>query len=509
MDLRHLLLHLRDTPSDRAVSRETGFNRRTVQRYRTWATTHGLLTDPLPSLEELHAQAAATFPQARPPQNVSSVEPYRELVVQLRAQGVEIRALWHRLKEQGYTGSYPSVHRFVRALEPRAPDATVRVERLPGEEAQVDFGSAGRMLDPDTGVLRKAWAFVMVLAWSRHQFVAFVFDQTVATWLDLHRRAFAFFGGVPQRVVLDNLKAAITKACWEDPQVQAAYRECAAHYGFLIAPCRPATPEHKGKVEQGGVHYVKRNFLGGRSPTSLTQANTDVLTWCGTTAGERVHGTTREVPLTRFVEVEQAALKPLPSVPYDLGVWKLLTLHRDCYVVFEGAYYSAPCRLIGQKLHVRGCTQAVRIYTSDYQLVATHPRARAPGERHTHLSHLPPYKLPGLLRTRQTCQADAAAVGPATAEVVQTILADPIVDRLPLAGRLLRLRDRYSGTRLEAACARALHFADPTYRTVLGILEQGLDQVVPIELPPPPEAQQFVRSAEELVGHLVGGAPWN
>jgi Mu transposase, C-terminal domain len=332
---------------------------------------------------------------------------------------------------------------------------------------------------------------------------------TVATWLDLHRRAFAFFGGVPQRVVLDNLKAAITKACWQDPQVQAAYRECAAHYGFLIAPCRPATPEHKGKVEQGGVHYVKRNFLGGRSPTSLTQANTDVLTWCGTTAGERVHGTTREVPLTRFVEVEQAALKPLPTVPYHLGVWKLLTLHRDCYVVFEGAYYSAPCRLIGQKLHVRGCTQAVRIYTSDYQLVATHPRAQAPGERHTHLSHLPPYKLPGLLRTRQTCQADADAVGPATAEVVQTILADPIVDRLPVAGRLLRLRDRYSGARLEAACARALHFADPTYRTVLGILEQGLDQVVPIELPPPPEAQQFVRSAEELVGHLVGGAPWN
>src|SRR6266511_3789941 len=96
------------------------------------------------------------------------------------------------------------------------------------------------------------------------------------------------------------LKAAITKACWDDPQVQQAYRECAEHYGFLIAPCRPRTPEHKGKVEQGGVHYVKRNFLGGRVPTTITQANLDVRSWCLTTAGLRCHGTTKAAPLERF-----------------------------------------------------------------------------------------------------------------------------------------------------------------------------------------------------------------
>ena len=104
----------------------------------------------------------------------------------------------------------------------------------------------------------------MTLSWSRHQYVEFVFDQKVATWLRCHVNAFAYLGGIPKRVVIDNLKAGITKACWEEPQVQHAYGECAEHYGFLIAPCRPATPQHKGKVEQGGVHYVKRNFLGGR-----------------------------------------------------------------------------------------------------------------------------------------------------------------------------------------------------------------------------------------------------
>jgi transposase len=127
------------------------------------------------------------------------------------------------------------------------------------------------MIDPQTGKLRKSWAFVMTLAWSRHQYVEFVWDQKVATFLRCHRNAFEFMGGVPERVRIDNLKTAILKAVFDDPQVQQSYRECAEHYGFLIAPCRVATPEHKGKVEQGGVHYVKRNFLGGREVTILTR----------------------------------------------------------------------------------------------------------------------------------------------------------------------------------------------------------------------------------------------
>ena len=118
-------------------------------------------------------------------------------------------------------------------------------------------------VDPETGELRRTWAFVFTLSWSRHQYVEFVFDQKVETWLRLHRNAFAFFGGVPKRVVIDNLKAGIARVCWHEPQAQQSYRECAEHYDFLIDPCLPRKPEHKGKVEQGGVHYVKRNFLGG------------------------------------------------------------------------------------------------------------------------------------------------------------------------------------------------------------------------------------------------------
>jgi hypothetical protein len=339
--------------------------------------------------------------------------------------------------------------------------------------------------------------------------VEFVFDQKVGTWLECHRHAFEFFGGVPQRVVIDNLKAAILRACWDDPQVQQSYRECAEHYGFLIAPNRPRTPEHKGKVEQGGVHYVKRNFLGGREPTRITQANQDVRGWCLTTAGERIHGTTKEQPLARF-EAEKAVLQPLPSTRYDMGEWKVLKLHRDCHVVFNGSYYSAPFTHIGHQLRVRGGNKQVRLYTMDYQLLATHERADQPGERLTHPRHLPPEKIPGWLLNRDACREEAETVGPATAQVVTTLLDDPVLDRLPTVGRLVRLRLRFGDARLEAACTRALRFDDPAYMTIKRILVEGLDLAELAEpTPPVSTARAFVRGVADLVGSALGGVSWN
>jgi transposase len=507
MDIREILNRLRKGQSNRAVARALNIDRKTIGRYHTWAAEQGLLEGPLPSLGQLHQLLEETLKSPSPPQNVSSVEAYRELVTKLRKEGVEIAAIHERLKERGYTGSYSSVHRFVRHLEPATPKVTVRVETRPGEEGQADFGYAGRMIDPDTDEPRKTWAFVMTLSWSRHQYVEFVFDQKVQSWLRLHRNAFTFFNGVPERVVIDNLKAAIVRACWNEPQAQQSYRECAEHYGFLIAPCRPRTPQHKGKVEQGGVHYVKRNFLGGREPTTITQANQDVLRWVNTTAGQRMHGTTKEKPLARF-ETERTALQPLPGTPYDMAVWKQVKLHRDCHVVFERAYYSAPFRLVAQQLWVRGGTREVQIYTSDYRLVATHPCAQQPGQRLTTVDHLPPEKVPGLILSREGCRLQASEIGSATATVVDELLNHRPEDRLRTAGRLLRLGQRLGSERLEAACARALRFDDPTYMTIKRILEQGLDAEELPSVQPAPLALTFVRTTAELVGHLVGGASW-
>ena len=507
MDIRELLRHLRETPSDRAVQRATGIDRRTIRRYRTWASDQQLFAAPLPPHEDLQRLIEQTLATPPPPQMCSSVAPFHDLVVDLLARNTEMAAIHQRLAERGFTGSYSAVRRFVHALRPADPDVTVRVETAPGEEAQVDFGYAGRMPDPATGLLRKVWLFVMVLSFSRHQYVEFVYDQTVATWLLLHRHAFAFFGGVPQRVKLDNLKAAITAASVDDPQVQQSYRECAEHYGFLIDPCRPRTPEHKGKVESG-VHYVKRNFLGGRTPTTLDQANLDVRHWCLTTAGLRTHGTTKAQPLAGFTQIEQPLLRPLPTTPYDLAIWKVATLHRDCYITFDHAFYSAPFRLVGQSVQVRAGSREVRIYTADWQLVATHPRATQAGERLTHPDHLPPSKLPGLLLGKESCRSRADEIGPATTQVVEMLFADPAIDRLRTVGRILRLATTVGAPRLEAACVRALHCDEPTHRTIKAILAQDLDGA-PLAQGVVAPAHTFVRTADDLLGHLFGGASWN
>jgi transposase len=220
MDIRELLNHIRAGSSDRQIAWDIQIDRRTVKRYREWAEEQGLLEGTLPALGDLLTLQSETLPSHQPPQNISSVEPYRELVAQMVKENVEIAAVWCRLKERGFSGSYSAVRRFVREIKPLTPQATVRVEREPGAEGQVDFGYAGKMIDPETGQLRKAWVFVMLLAWSRHQYAEFVCDQKVETWLRLHRNALAFFGGAPRRIVIDKLKAAIIQAIWDDPEVQ-------------------------------------------------------------------------------------------------------------------------------------------------------------------------------------------------------------------------------------------------------------------------------------------------
>src|SRR5262245_30188349 len=180
MDIRTVVRYLQASTSVSATRRATGLNRRTIMRYRTWAQQQGLLDPhrPLLSLEEMQELLARTLPPpAPPPQTVSSVEPYREVVTALHGHGVASTAIWQRLRERGYCGGLSSVYRFVHQLDRQqhrdlaSRSLTVRLEREPGSEAQVDFGYAGLLLDPTSGALRKAWAFVMVLSYSRHQYV--------------------------------------------------------------------------------------------------------------------------------------------------------------------------------------------------------------------------------------------------------------------------------------------------------------------------------------------------
>ena len=486
LDVRELVRRVRLGDGVRRIARDMGVSRKTVGKYVKWASEKGLLSGVLAEPGEFKRRLDESLPTAPPPRGLFKMARYGEQIQALRAKGVEARAIWERLRETpGFEGSYSAVWRFVRSLEPAVPEGFVRVETSPGDEAQVDFGYAGLMYDPDSRTTRRAWAFVMTLSYSRHQYVEFVFDQEVGTWLRCHRGAFEWFGGVPKRVVLDNLKAAIIRHALHDPVVQRAYREFAEHYGFLISPCRPRTPRHKGKVEKGGVHYVKRNFLAGRAFSDVHEANDKVLVWCMQTAGLREHGTTKQQPLRRFDEAERAALLGLPASAYEMAQWKKAKLHADCHVVFEGSFYSAPHRLIGKSLWVRAGA-SVTIFL-EHDVVAAHPRATRRGQRFTNNDHYPPSKVAGLMASPAWCHKRASEIGPATSELICRLLDDRPLDRLRTAQGVLRLAGKFSPRRLEAACRRALAFDEISYGAVKRILDRKLD----LNATPPSDAQSL------------------
>jgi hypothetical protein len=184
-------------------------------------------------------------------------------------------------------------------------------------------------------------------------------------------------------------------------------------------------------------------------------------------------------------------------------------VYRDCYVTFEQAFYSVPYRLYPGKVWICGGSRQVRIFDEQYNLVATHERASQAGQRLTHLAHLPPTKLPGLVQDRDSLLAEAQAIGPALSQIVQDLLDDPVLYRLPTAGRLVRLQKRFGAERLEAAAQRALWFEDPSYKTIKRILALGLEQAeTPTALSLPP-ATTFARSADELVGAFTEGSSWS
>ncbi len=507
--LRDLIYRLRAGESERHIATDLGISRPTVHKYKEWAERHGYVdaTQPLPELAVL---VAALGQAPRPPQMTSSLTPYGETIKQLLTEGVEMTAIWQRLRENhGYRGSYSAVRRFVRRLRPGEPTAVVRVQTEPGEEMQVDFGAVGLLFDPASGRKRPAYVFVATLGYSRHQYAELVFDQKIPTWLALHRRAFESFGGAPHRVVPDNLKAAVLTCLVHDPVLGEAYRRMALHYGFLISPTRPRTPQHKGKVESG-VHYVQRNFMAGQDFVDLDSANVRLKVWVREVAGTREHGTTRQAPLRLFLDHEQARLQPLPATAFTLRQIKPVKVHSDCHVTLDGSYYSVPYRYIGRQLDACVSDHLVELYDG-VDLVAAHVRSTASGQWQTRTEDYPAEKAAYLVQTPSYCRRWAAKIGSSTLQAVETLLADKPLDRLRAVQAILRLEESVGSSRLEAACARAIHFGDVRYVRIKQILAAGLDREPLPEsaspLPEPARSFAFARTGLDFFPAETEGRP--
>ena len=253
---RQALLRMRQGDSDRDLAAARVMGRPKAAQWRRLATERGWLDVSLP-LPDDEAIAAALGSPRKARTTISTLEAHRGRIAAWVEQSVSGTAIHAALKRQhGWAGSYSAVRRLVADIRSRLPpETTCRLDFEPGDAAQVDFGAGPMLIHPD-GQPRRTWAFVMTLASSRHQYVEFVWDQTVATWLGCHRRAFEWFAGVPARVIIDNAKCAITRACAQDPTVQRAYAECAEGYGFKIDPCPPHDPQKKAAFHRSLPFWI-------------------------------------------------------------------------------------------------------------------------------------------------------------------------------------------------------------------------------------------------------------
>lgn len=222
-----------------------------------------------------------------------------------------------------------------------------------GSEAQIDYGRLGMWFDPATARRVAVWAFVMVLAFSRHLFVRPVIRMDQTAWCACHVAAFEFFDGVPARLVCDNLRTGVDKPDLYDPQINRSYAELASHYATLVDPARARKPKDKPRVERP-MTYVRDSFWKGREFDSLAQMQQAAVTWSTEVAGLRyLRALEGAQPLRMFEAVEQQALIALPPRAFELTSWSIGTVRVDTHLKVGKALYSVPWRLIGQRLHAR------------------------------------------------------------------------------------------------------------------------------------------------------------
>src|SRR5206468_2196484 len=248
----------------------------------------------------------------------------------------------------------------------------------------LDFGSGAWICND--GKRRRPYVLRVILSFSRKGYSEVFFGQTTENFIRGLENAFRHFGGVPLKLVHDNMRAAVKKADWFDPELNPKIISFCEHYGCVMLPAKPGMARNKGKVE-AGVKYVRFNALAGREFSSLAQQNQFLAQWEMEVADTRIHGTTREQVRARFETQEKPALRPLPPNVFPVFSEAPRRVHRDGYVEVAKAYYSAPPEYVGRSVWARWDTGLVRIYNLDMKLLAVHPR-RQPGAFDTLDEHI-------------------------------------------------------------------------------------------------------------------------
>ena len=381
-------------------------------------------------------------------------EPFRAVILEALERGLSRQRIFQDLvTEHDFAGSYASVKRFVQRLAQAVPLPFRRMECEPGQEAQVDFGRGAAIVEP--GHKRRVpRLFRILLSYSRKAYSEVVWRETTETFIRCLENAFRTWGGVPKTLVIDNLRAAVTRADWYDPDLNPKVEAFARHYGTVILPTKPAMPRHKGKVERA-VGYAQTNALKGRTFPSLTGENQHLAWWETNVADHRIHGTTRHQVQERFLKHERPALLPLPPMPFPCFEEAPRTVHRDAHVEVDKAYYSVPPEYVGRRVWVRWDARLVRIFNTAFTQIAVHVRHEK-GRFSTDPKHLAAEKIAGVERGAEWLLRRVALIGPHTADWARAMLDARGIQGVRVLQGLLVLAGHHRGQAIEQACQSAL-----------------------------------------------------
>jgi transposase len=402
---------------------------------------------------------------------------YQEKIKAWKDEKVTKRRMFEILQDEyAYTGSYDALCKYYKKHFPKIQEAYGVQITEPGEEAEIDFGYLG-MLPDNNGKLIKTWGLAIVLAHSRAAYYQIVPDQTVKSLIEAITRAFTYFGGIPRKLKVDNMKTAILANQRYTLIFNQEFLEFASHHNMVIFPCTPYSPEQKGKVESG-IKYMQTNFINGRKFLNLSDMEKQLANWMKNIANQRIHGTTRKIPWQELVTTERQYLLPIPENAYAFFERTVRKVGINCHIHFENNYYSIPSHLVGKEVTVRFTRAIVRVIFEGEQ-VALHARDNGQGNYVTQRTHLPEHKIYSTTEYQSRHEAKMANIGTSAHEYFTMLLATKESYWFRSVRVILGLVQEYGKEPVEKTLQRALYYKAMDMSTVKNILQKKLYLVEP------------------------------
>lgn len=425
-------MYFRDGLFKREIARRLGIDRETVSR----ALKRDKFTIPRRQIRR------------------SKLAPYKGFINNLleKYPGISAQRVFEELCKAGYKGKGTIIKDYLRKIRGKRQEAFLRIETLPGEQAQVDWADCGSI--EVEGARRNLYCFVMVLSWSRYLYLEFRLSARLEDFIEAHMNAFRFFGGVPKKVLYDNLKSVVLQRLGDQIKFNPRFMDFVGVYLFEPVLARLYRGSDKGKVENN-IKYIKGNFLIGREFRDLDDLMQQAVLWRDTTANVRIHGTTREKPLDRYKQ-EKYKLNPLPDKTYEIFILTPCKASSDCRVRFETNSYSVPHRYAGCMLSLKANKYEVFMYYKT-KLVASHKRCYGRYrviENPGHIKELLEHKKRAI---RAKVVDEFKGLGKEAQIYLNGLIEKANNVWLELA-KLLKLRHRYGVTELLGAINKALPY---------------------------------------------------